>query len=208
MSESLPTRRDRGMADLVAGAAGGLAAPLATFGLGIPFWISIPLAVLVFFGLRLVLSPRRVFEGFRFGDIDRASLALAREVLEGAYADLERLAAAATSGDEKIRGRLMHLHEIAGKVVKEVERRPARIGKVRRLLTYYLPSAVRLAEGYRVLQGRLVPNRERVLAAEGMIGRLDDVFTNYADKLTDQEVEELDVEIRLLEAELSGERKR
>jgi hypothetical protein len=208
LSHDLPASRDTGTADLIAGAVGGLFAPVATFWIGIPFWLSVPLAVLAFFGVRLVLAPRQLFEGFRFQEADQASLALAREVLEQAYTDLGALAeAAAAVKDEGVRNRLMHLHGIAGKVIAEVEQKPRRINYVRRLLTYYLPGAVRLATGYRTLEGRLTPNRERVLAAERMIGQLDGVFTTYADKLTEQEVEGLDLEIKLLESEISGERK-
>jgi len=208
LTDELPAGRDKGTADLVAGAAGGLFAPLATFGLGIPFWLSLPLAVLVFFGVRLMIAPRQLFEGFRFEKIDAASLALAREVLEQARADLDGLGEAASSiRDAGIRGKLMHLRGIAGKVIGDVERKPRRIGNVRRLLTYYLPGAVRLAAGYQALEGQLAPNRERMRAAERMIGELDGVFTTYADKLTEQEVEGLDLEIKLLEGEISGERK-
>lgn len=208
MSHDLPARRDGGTADLIAGAVAGLFAPVATFGFGMPFWLSVPLAVVIFFGLRLVLAPRRLFEGFDFQEIDQASVALAREVLEQARTDLDALAAAATPiKDRRSRERLMHLHNIAGTVVGEVEEKPRRINNVRRLLTYYLPGAVRLANGYQVLEGRHEPNRERVAATERMIGELDGVFTTYADKLTEQEVEGLDVEIKLLEGEISGERK-
>jgi hypothetical protein len=208
LTHDLPAPRNSGTADLVAGAVGGLFAPVATFWLGIPFWISVPLAVLVFFGVRLVLAPRQLFEGFRFQEADQASLALAREVLEQARSDLDALAeAAAAVKDAGIRKRLMHLHDIAGKVIADVEQKPRRINNVRRLLTYYLPGAARLGAGYRVLEGRLTPNRERLVAAERMIGQLDGVFTTYADRLTEQEVEGLDLEIKLLEGEISSERK-
>jgi hypothetical protein len=208
LTHDLPAPRNSGTADLVAGALGGLFAPVATFWIGIPFWISVPLAVLVFFGVRLVLAPRQLFEGFRFQEADQASLALAREVLEQARSDLDALAeAAAAVQDAGIRKRLMHLHDIAGKVIADVERKPRRINNVRRLLTYYLPGATRLGAGYQVLEGRLTPNRERLVAAERMIGQLDGVFTTYADRLTEQEVEGLDLEIKLLEGEISSERK-
>lgn len=165
--------------------------------------------MLVFFGVRLLLAPRRLFEGFRFDEIDEASLALAGEVLERARIDLDSLAeTTAAIKSDGVRDRLMHLHGIAGRVIGEVEQKPRRIGNVRRLLTYYLPGAVRLAAGYCALESRLTPNRERVLASERMIGELDGVFTTYADKLTEQEVEGLDVELKLLENEISGERKR
>lgn len=209
MIGNLPALRDTGTASLVAGAVGGLFAPIATFALGIPFWISVPLAVVIFFGLRLLLAPRRLFEGFDFDAADRASLALAREVLEQARIDLDTLGAAtAAIRHTKVRERLAHLHGIASRVIGEVEQKPRRVNNVRRLLTYYLPGAARLAVGYRTIESRLRPNRERIEAAERMIGELDGVFSHHADRLTEQDVEGLDVEIKLLENEISGERSR
>jgi hypothetical protein len=208
LTHEAPANRDTGTVDLIAGAAGGLFAPLATFGLGVPFWLSVPLAVLVFFSVRLLLAPRRLFEGFSYGEIDRASLELAREILERAYTDLAALAeSAAGIKNGEIRQQLMHLHGIASKVVADVEKKPRRVNNVRRLLTYYLPGAARLAAGYQVLESRLSPNRERIVAAERMIGQLDETFAAHADRLTEQEVEGLDLEIKLLEGEIAGERK-
>jgi 5-bromo-4-chloroindolyl phosphate hydrolysis protein len=208
LTHEVPARRSSGTADLIAGVCGGLFAPVATFGFGIPFWLSVPVAILIFFGMRLILAPRQLFEGFNLQEVDQASLSLAREVLEQARTDLDALAAAAASiKDRRSRERLMHLHGIAHKVIDEVEQKPRRINNVRRLLTYYLPGAVRLATGYQVLESRLEPNRERVVAAEHMISQLDGVFTTYADKLSEDEVEGLDLEIKLLEGEISGERK-
>lgn len=169
--------RDSGTAVLVAGLAGGLFAPVATFALGIPFWISVPLAVIIFVGLRFLLAPRQLFEGFDFDEADKASLALAREVLEQARVDLDKLAkATAAIRHTTVRDRLMHLHGIARRVITEVEQKPRRVNNVRRLLTYYLPGAARLAIGYQTIENRLRPNRERVEAAERMIGELDSVF--------------------------------
>jgi len=209
LTQETPRSRNAGTADLVAGAAGALFAPVATFWLGIPFWISIPIAVLIFVGVRLLLAPRKLFEGFDFSEADQASLALAREVLEQARLDLDALAGAAAAIKNALtKKRLMHLHQIAVKVTDEVEKRPARINNVRRLLTYYLPGAAKLAAGYRTLEDRMTPNQQRVQAAEQMIGQLDGVFTSYADRLTEQDIEGLDLEIKLLEGEISGERKR
>jgi hypothetical protein len=74
---------------------------------------------------------------------------------------------------------------------------------------FFCPKSSRAAAG---LSGKATPTRtprprERMRAAERMIGQLDGVFTTYADKLTEQEVEGLDLEIKLLENEISGERK-
>jgi hypothetical protein len=132
--------------------------PLATFWLGIAWWLSLPLAALVFLGVRLALSPRELFEGFRFKTIDQASLALAREILEQARADHDGLAAAAGAiKDAHIRDNLKHLCAIVERVISEVEQKPHRINNVRRLLTYYLPGTLRLANGCRTLESQLSP---------------------------------------------------
>jgi 5-bromo-4-chloroindolyl phosphate hydrolysis protein len=200
---------DRGTPDLIAGVAGGLFAPAATFLLGIPFWIAIPLAVLIFFGVRMALAPRRMFEGIELGTLDQASLALAGEVLEAARLDLDRLAAIASGlKNAATRARLEHLQTIAARVVAEVEEKPRQVGQVRRLLTYYLPAAARLADGLAALDRMHVPNRQRLLAAEKMVGELDGVFTKYADKLAQDEVEGLDLELKLLEAAVTEEQRK
>jgi 5-bromo-4-chloroindolyl phosphate hydrolysis protein len=196
-------------ADVLAGLAGGLFAPVATFGFGLPLWASIPGAVLIFFGVRMVAAPRRLFEGFDFGEADRASLELAREILSEAQVQLQRLRSLAQeTKTAAVREKLTHLHAIAARVVGEVEQKPRRVNNVRRLLTYYLPAAARLADGYHVLENSNAPDRERLKAAGDMIGRLDEVFARYADRLSEEEVEGLDVELKLLENSIRDEQRR
>lgn len=188
-----------GTADLWAGLAGGLFAPIASFGLGLPLWVSLPGAVLVFLGMRLALAPRRLFEGLDPSAMDSGGRELAAEILTGAHRDLDRLrdAARAVSSPE-IRRHLDHLHGIAAGVTREVERKPSRLSGVRRLLTYYLAAAVRLGEGYRVLESAHHPDAARLAATGEMIARLDSVFGRHADRLNAVEVEGLDVELKLL----------
>src|SRR5262249_32901421 len=153
------TRDSASRADVLAGLAGGLFAPIATFGFGLPLWASIPGSILIFFGVRLALTPRRLFEGFDFGEADRASLDLARELLSDAQAQLERLGAVAReTRTAAVRGKLDHLQAIAARVIAEVEQKPRRVNNVRRLLTYYLPAAARLADGYHVLENSHAPD--------------------------------------------------
>lgn len=186
-------------ADLWAGIAGGLFAPLATFGFGLPLWASLPGAVLVFLGLRFVMAPRGFFEWLDASAIDAAGRALAAEILTGALADLDRLREAARSiRSPEIRRHLEHLHAIAARVTQEVEQKPDRLSGVRRLLTYYLPASVRLGEGFRVLESANRPDLARLEAAGAMIERLDSVFGRHADRLNSVEVDGLDVELKLL----------
>ena len=195
-----------GTADLWAGLAGGLFAPLASFGLGLPLWASLPGAALVFLGTRLALAPRGPFEGLDGEAIDAAGRALAAEVIAAAWADLDRLRAAASAvRAPEVRGRLEHLHRIAARVAREVEKQPARLSGVRRLLTYYLPASVRLGEGFRTLESAHRPDAARLSAAGAMIARLDTVFARHADRLSAVEVEGLDVELKLLSDAIRAE---
>jgi 5-bromo-4-chloroindolyl phosphate hydrolysis protein len=198
-----------GTVDLVAGLAGAVFAPLATFGLDVPIWASLPGAALVFLGTRLVLAPRQLFEGFDLTSADRATVELARDVLTDAQAELDALRSCAREAREPaIRDRLNHLHAIAARVVAEVEAKPRRVNAVRRLLTYYLPSAVRLARGHEVLARAHAPDRERLAASAAMIGRLDQVFERQADRVSAEEVDGLDVELRLLDEAIRAEETR
>lgn len=195
--------------DLWAGLAGGIFAPVASFGFGLPLWASLPGAVLIFVGTRLAFAPRGLFEGLDRKTLDgkaldgkaldAAGLDLAREVLMAAQVDLARLRAAAHAVREpSARRDLDHLHTVAARVIGEVERTPRRLSSVRRLLTYYLPAAVRLGEGYGVLEGANRPDHARLDAAGALIGRLDTVFARHADRLSAPEIEGLDVELKLL----------
>lgn len=189
----------RSSVDLWAGLAGGIFAPVASFGFGLPLWASLPGAVLIFVGTRLAFAPRGLFEGLDGKALDAAALDLAREVLTAAQVDLVRLGAAAHAVREpSARRDLDHLHTVAGRVISEVERTPRRLSSVRRLLTYYLPAAVRLGEGYGVLEGANRPDHARLDAAGALIGRLDTVFARHADRLSAPEIEGLDVELKLL----------
>jgi hypothetical protein len=186
-------------ADIWAGLAGGVFAPVASFGFGLPLWVSLPGAVLIFFGARLAFAPRGLFEGFDGQALDAASLDFAREVITAAQADLARLRAATLAIREpSARGHLDHLHTLAARVIGEVEQKPKRVSSVQRLLTYYLPAAVRLGEGYRVLETANRPDQARLTATGSMITQLDTVFARHADRLSAPEIDGLDVELKLL----------
>ncbi|MEO0393382.1 MAG: 5-bromo-4-chloroindolyl phosphate hydrolysis family protein [Pseudomonadota bacterium] len=192
--------------DLIAGLTGGGFAPVATFAFGLPIYATLPGAVLVFFGVRLMLAPKGFFEDLDKGDYADARLDLARDVLVQADHALASLAATVEPiENQEIQDRLLHLHRIASDVLSEVERDPKRLMQVQRLLTYYLPSASRLARGYLALERKRNPQVERVAQTEMMITRLDQVFSDYADRLVMPEVEDLDVELQVLDDALREE---
>lgn len=185
---------------IFAGLAGGAFAPLAVWLLGLPAIAAIPGAILVFAGVLVLLQPKRLFEGLDAEHYEVGQLALAEEVLNAAGKDLRRLGAASRQiAKVAVKKKLEHLGDMARRVTLEVERDPSRLRHVRRLLTYYLPASVRMAEGYVAVEKRVRPDRERVAAAEQMLDRLDDVFSDYNDRLVTTEIEGLDLEIKLLD---------
>lgn len=184
--------------EIIAGAAGGLFAPLAAIAFGIPVLAAVPGAILVYVGLRLALAPRSADKHLPEG--------LSREVLMSAEVSLAALRRSMRALKTKpVRARFEELHGIATKVAREVEEDPGRLADVRRLLTYYLPAAERLAEGYAILETKFNPSIERVRQLEATIRRLHEVFKDYSDRLATREVEDLDVELKLLEDELRNE---
>ncbi len=195
----MPRLARGGRADLVAGLAGGAFAPLASLGGGLPLWASLPGALLVFAGLRLALTPKAATGGFDPNAYSDATHGLAAEVLDAAGEDIARLDACIEGlRPGATRERLAHMRGVAAGVVAEVGRRPDRLDGVSRLLTYYVPACVRLGEGLLVLERAHRPDARRIEAASAMLWRLDEVFAHHADRVSAQEIDGLDVELRLL----------
>ncbi|MBV6633916.1 MAG: 5-bromo-4-chloroindolyl phosphate hydrolysis family protein [Alphaproteobacteria bacterium] len=192
--------------DLIAGIGGGGFAPLATFVFDLPLYATLPGAILVFIGLRLILAPKTFFEDLPTGKFAKARVDLARDVLVKADRALSELAQTAeVIRQEHVQEQLLHLHRIATDISIEVEKDPGRLNQVQRLLTYYLPAASRVATGYAALERKFSPNEERVIEAQVMIERLDQVFSEYADRLVMPEVENLDIDLQLLDDAIRDE---
>src|SRR5215467_3378081 len=107
-------------------------------------------------------------------------------------------------------GRVDRLAEPAPSRMAGVKADPHRLGSVQRFLTYYLPQAVELSENYAVLERKRSPDPTRKAEAEGLIGKLDEAFSHYADTLLESDLADLDVQLRLLQSSLRedlGQRK-
>jgi hypothetical protein len=197
---------------LVAGAGGVLLALLA---LAVaPAWVSPAVGVAGFLALRWHLSPRGLFTGIERSQ--RPRVELVREVLGSAAHDLgERI------DNRQVSARLRRMAATCNEVCRQLERKPQRLLKVQRLLTFYLPSALRLAEGYAQLERQTAAGDARSSfpgtpalgpgsagEAVAMLERLESHFSDYARRLEDPQRDALDVELRLLEQTLAEERQR
>ncbi len=188
---------------IVAGLVTAILVPVLTFVAGMPFWIAAVLGFLVFVGLVFVLAPRRLFEGLNINAIGRGRIAFARELLESAAPAAQRLETAADEiADKETAARVRHLAEIAADVFRKVEAKPDSANAVRRFLSYYLPRAAEVAEGFAVIEAKRAPDIKQLDAVRAVLVKLEDAFVHYADSLVDDALGTLDTDLRLIQASL------
>lgn len=188
---------------IVAGVVTAILVPVLTFTAGMPFWIAAVIGLLVFAGLVFLLAPRRLFEGLNIKAIGRGRVAFARELLEGATPAAQRLEAAADGiADKQTAARVRHLAEIAADVFHKVEAKPESANAVRRFLSYYLPRAAEVAEGFAVIEAKRAPDIKQLEDVRAVLVKLEDAFVHYADSLVDDALGTLDTDLRLIQASL------
>ncbi|TPK95245.1 5-bromo-4-chloroindolyl phosphate hydrolase [Mesorhizobium sp. B2-4-12] len=168
-----------------------------------PFLVSAVISALVFAGLVFVLAPRQLFEGLDLSSISGSRVAFARELLAQAQPAADRLTAAAGSiADKDMKAKVKNLSDIAADVISKVEQKPETAPSVRRFLTYYVPQAAEVAEGYATLANRRAPSQARLANVGAVIAKLQDAFVHYSDSLADSELGTLDVDLRLIQESL------
>ncbi len=188
---------------IMAGLVTAILVPVLTFAAGMPFWIAVVVGLLVFAGLVFLLAPRRLFEGLDIKVIGRGRLAVARELLEAAVPSAQRLEAAADDiTDKQTAARVRHLAEIAADVFRTVEAKPESANAVRRFLSYYLPRAAEVAEGFAAIEAKRAPDIKQLEDVRAVLVKLEDAFVHYADSLVDDALGTLDTDLRLIQASL------
>lgn len=193
---------------ILAGIAAAVALPLLVW-LGMPFWIALVIVLVAFAGLLLLLAPKTLFEGLNFAGIGKERVAFARDLLVDAAPSAERLKDVGRRiKNPEIRQRIEHLAEIAGDIFDKVEAEPARAPAVRRFLSYYLPRAADVSEGYAVIENKRAPNPQRLSDVAAMVEKLEGAFVHYSDSLAESELGTLDVDLRLIEASMKEDLER
>ena len=188
---------------IVAGLVAAIVIPVLSFYAGMPIWIAAVIGLLVFVGLIFVLAPRGLFEGLDAKAIGRGRLEFARDLLNSATPAARRLeASAAQIASKETAKRVRHLAEIAADVFAKVEANPESAGTVRRFLSYYLPRAAEVAEGFAVIEAKRQPDATRLQEVDLVLTKLEDAFVHYSDSLVDDRLDTLDTELRLIQASL------
>ncbi|WP_133707106.1 5-bromo-4-chloroindolyl phosphate hydrolysis family protein [Rhizobium sp. BK313] len=194
---------------IVAGLAAAIVVPVLSFFAGMPLWIAAVIGLLIFVGLVFALSPRRLFEGLDAKTIGKGRLDFARDLLSAAAPAAQRLEASADHiTNKETAKRVRHLAEIAADVFAKVEASPESAGTVRRFLSYYLPRAAEVAEGFATLEAKRVPDQKRLQEVDLVLTKLEDAFVHYSDSLVDDRLDTLDTELRLIQASLKEDIRR
>lgn len=194
-------RMSSGGAATVAGVAAALVPPPLVLAAGLPAWVAVMIAFAVFVLLWLLLKPKAERTPGRlderaFSDERRATAA---DLVREGEAALARLREAPRRiHDQLMREEIRLLVMKAERVLREVRNDPDKVMAVRRLLTFYLPNAASVAEGWRALENKSEPSPERVRETRETMAGLNDAFTRFADDLHEPQLQTLDLDLKVL----------
>jgi hypothetical protein len=192
---------------LLASAAAAIAFPLLALVLKLPLWLSLAVAA-VLFGAAWLLAPSGGAGGTMI-DSDAlldARSDTARGLVSDGQAALDRLRIAARAIQDKAMGQSVSgLADLGEKVLGEVRADPNRAMAVRRLLTFYMPNAASLAEGWRALEQRATPSPERVTQTRETMQALDEAFRKFSDDAAEPQMQALDLDLKILKDALKSD---
>jgi 5-bromo-4-chloroindolyl phosphate hydrolysis protein len=191
---------------LVAGAAAAAALPLGVFVIGIPFYVAVPIAAVLFAGVALFLAPRRPLEGIDVKALGCGDVTAARAALEDAGQDLDAIEDAAKRiRTTDIAQAVTHLATTARGLLGQVEAEPAKLPEIRRLVAVYLPRTRDITESYADIETRGKLDAARTERVRTVLKRIDDTFQHFGQRLVEGEAKSLDVDLTLLEDSIKQE---
>lgn len=195
----------RGQSTLLAGGAAALALPALAFGVHLPLLVAGLASAAVFAGVWL-LAPGPTARSLDVDALTEVQDGAARALIGDAQAALVRLKAAGDGvRDPQMKAAVETLEATAARVLQGLRGSPDRAMAVRRLLTFYLPNAASLAEGWRALEATTRPSPERVAQTRSTMAALVDAFTRYADDLQAPQLQTLDLDLRVLNDALKSD---
>lgn len=196
----------RGSAILIAGCAAAAVLPATAFGLNLPLWLDAAASLGVFSGVYLLSRRPAPAGGLDPDAVAEAQSQTARSLVGEAAAALDRLKRAGGAvRDPAMRDQIAALARTGEQVVAGVRADPAKAMPVRRLLTFYLPTAASLAEGWRALEAQRTPAADRASQTRETMCALNKAFAQFADEMTAPQMQTLDLDLKVLNDALKSD---
>ncbi|MEJ1969397.1 MAG: 5-bromo-4-chloroindolyl phosphate hydrolysis family protein [Rhizomicrobium sp.] len=195
---------ERGTSTLIAGFAGALAFPVLVLLLSLPLWLSLVVSLGVFGGLMLALRP----SGFGL-NVD-AMLEAQSDTMRGLIGDgsaaLARIKRIAPRiADPAMKSEVQALAATSDQILSHVGTDSSRAMAVRRYLTFYLPNAASIAEGWQTLEANAASPPERKAQAREVMKALNDAAAKYASEADAPELNELDLSLKVVKDALKSD---
>lgn len=182
---------------VVSAVAAGIALPFCSFALALPWWISLAVSAVVFGVFYIVLRPRRF--DIDLDEMNDVQADTVQALLSEGLNALDRLRAAAENmSDRPMRQVVGALCDTADNIFARLRQQPARAMSVRRFLTFYLPNAASIAEGWRTLENNRRPSPERVTQTRQVMSSLKGAFARFENETEEPELQELDLDLKLV----------
>ncbi len=195
---------DRGTSTLIAGVAGALAFPLLALGLSLPLWLSLVVALGVFGGLLLLLRPSGF--GLNVDAMSEAQSETVRGLIGDGSAALSRIKRIAPAiKDPAMQASLQSLTKTSDQILAHIQGDAGRAMAVRRYLTFYLPNAASIAEGWQTLENAAGATPARMQQARDVIAALNEAATKYAGEADAPELSELDLSLKVVKDSLKSD---
>ncbi len=195
---------ERGTSTFLAGAVGAAVLPASVFLLNLPFWLGGVIAVGVFGGLHLALKPSGF--GLKLDDMSEAQMETVRGLISDGNEALDRLKQTIPNiKDAKMKAMVQNLSATADKLFARLRGNPDRAMSVRRMLTFYLPNAAAIAEGWETLERNADPSPQRIAQTRDVMAALNDAFTKFAGEADAPELQDLDLSLKLVKDSLKAD---
>ena len=195
----------RGTSILLAALAAAAVMPAAAIGLHLPLWLDLGLSGGTFAGGFLLLrsGKQETLDAEVLADTRNQT---GRGLIPDAASALDRMKKALTQiKDPSVRGQVDGLVRTGTKVLNDVRADPSRAMAVRRLLTFYLPNAASIAEGWVALEGRAVPSRERMAQTGATLRSLNEAFAKFSDDMVEPQMQTLDIDLKVVNDALKSD---
>ena len=195
----------RGTAILLAALAAAAVMPAAAIGLHLPLWLDLGLSGGTFAGGFLLLRSGKQ-ETLDADAVADARNQTGRGLIPDAAAALDRMKKALTQiKDPAVRGQVDGLVRTGAKVLGNVRADPSKAMAVRRLLTFYLPNAASIAEGWVALEGRATPSPERMAQTGATLRSLNEAFAKFSDDMVEPQMQTLDIDLKVVNDALKAD---